>query len=162
MDKQSDKFKYKKDNDPIDRVDGIAKVTGAAKYFAEFQIPGLTYGVLVTSTITKGRIKSLDTRAAERATGVLGIISHLNAPAVPGYQTGNNPSKPPIGGQPYRIFNSDHIYFNGQPIAIVVADTLERAQYAASLVKAQYEKETHQTDLNSNLQQAVLPKGPRF
>ncbi|MDQ7949055.1 MAG: hypothetical protein REI93_09430, partial [Pedobacter sp.] len=59
--------------DENDRVDGRDKVTGKAKYFAEYQVPGLTYGVLVTSTITKGKIVSLDTKSATNAPGVLAV-----------------------------------------------------------------------------------------
>ena len=64
----------------IDRVDGKAKVTGSAKYSAEYDLPGLTYGVLVSSTITKGSITAIDKRSAEKATGVLAIINYLNVP----------------------------------------------------------------------------------
>lgn len=141
----------------LDRVDGRLKVTGAAKYSAEYQIPGLTYGVLVTSTITKGRIKNIDTKAAERAAGVLAVISHVNSIKVPGYADNEHPTEPPTGGRPLRAFHNDRVYFNGQPIAIVVADTLERGQHAASLVKVQYDKETHITNFDGNLEKAVLP-----
>jgi xanthine dehydrogenase YagR molybdenum-binding subunit len=105
----------------LDRVDGRQKVTGAAKYSAEYQIPNLTYAVLVESTIAKGRIKNLDTKKAENAPGILAIIHHGNAPKVPGYDAGGNPAKPPTGGEPFRIFQSAKIYFGGQPIAVVVA-----------------------------------------
>jgi len=133
---------------PMNRVDGHLKVTGAAKYSAEYELPGLVYGVLVGSTITKGRLTSLDTKAAERAPGVLAVISHFNSPKVPGYDTvGKDPSQPATVGGPIKIFNDDKIRFNDQPIAMVVADTLERARYAARLVKAQYAKEAHQTEV---------------
>ncbi|RZJ69328.1 MAG: hypothetical protein EOO47_24100, partial [Flavobacterium sp.] len=67
--------------DENDRVDGLEKVTGKAKYFAEFKLPGLTYGVLVPSTITKGKITTIDTKAAKSAPGVLDVLSHLNKPS---------------------------------------------------------------------------------
>ena len=80
--------------DENDRVDGVAKVTGKAKYFAEFQVPGLTYGVLVTSTITKGKITAIDTKAAKSTPGVLNVLSHLNKPIAAGYgQEGGSPMK---------------------------------------------------------------------
>ncbi|MEJ7740942.1 MAG: xanthine dehydrogenase family protein molybdopterin-binding subunit [Chitinophagaceae bacterium] len=145
--------------DPLDRVDGKLKVTGTATYSAEYQIPNLAYGVLVSSTIARGTIKSIDTKPAERAPGVLGVITHLNSLKIPGYETGGKPSKGRTTGQALRIFNSDIIYFNGQPIAIVVAQTLERALYAASLVKATYTEEKHQTDLMVNTGRAMMPKG---
>ena len=125
----------------LSRVDGRLKVTGGAKYSAEYELPNLAYGVLVGSTIAKGRITSLDTKAAQNAPGVLAVISHLNSPKVPGFQpTGKEPSQPQTGGEPLKVFFDDKIRFNDQPIAIVVADTLERARYAARLVKAQYAK----------------------
>lgn len=136
--------------DENDRVDGVAKVTGKAKYFAEYQLPGLVYGVLVTSTITKGKIKSLDTKAAQNAAGVLGVISHLNKPNVPGFEQ--------AGGSPYKIFHSDEIFFNGQPVALVVADTFERATYAASLVKVGYEQSAFNTDFEKSVKDSDAKK----
>ncbi|GGE64248.1 xanthine dehydrogenase YagR molybdenum-binding subunit [Pedobacter psychrotolerans] len=129
--------------DENDRVDGVFKVTGKAKYFAEYELPGLTYGVLVTSTITKGKITTLDTKAAEKAPGVISVLSHLNKPSAPGYEQD--------GGSPMKIFYTDKIFYNGQPIAMVVANTFERATYAASLVKATYAKE----EFNTNFDKAV-------
>jgi xanthine dehydrogenase YagR molybdenum-binding subunit len=142
----------------LNRVDGHQKVTGAATYSAEYQLPGITYAVLVGSTIAKGRITSLDTRAAERAPGVLAVVTHLNSPKVPGFDTvGKDPSQPATVGGPLKVFHDDKIRFNDQPIAVVVADTFERARYAARLVKAQYAKEKHQTNLEDNKPQAFLP-----
>lgn len=158
---EKDFFFEQKKIDPISRVDGKAKVTGAATYAAEHQVPNLAYGFLVGSTVAKGRIKSLDTKSAERAPGVLAVITHVNAPKIPGYQTGKDPSKPPTGGQPLRIFYDNQLFYYDQPIALVIADTYERVRHAASLVKAQYEKEVHQTDLETNLGKARMPSGPR-
>ena len=124
--------------DENDRVDGIDKVTGKAKYFAEFHLPNLTYGVLVTSNVTKGKIVGIDAKAAKNAPGVLDVFSHLNRPAAPGYEQ--------AGGSPMKIFYTDEVFFNGQPIALVVADTFERATYAATLVKVSYEKVAFNTD----------------
>ena len=105
-------------NDPIDRVDGRAKVTGTATYAAEHKMQNMAYGFLVGSTIAKGRIKSMDTKSAERAPGVLAVITHLNAPKIPGYQTGKDPAKPPTAGQPLRIFYNNEIFYYDQPIAL--------------------------------------------
>jgi xanthine dehydrogenase YagR molybdenum-binding subunit len=151
-----------KATDPIDRVDGKAKVTGTAQYAADHQIKNVAYGFLVGSKIAKGRIKSIDTKGAEQAPGVLSVITHLNAPKVPGYQTGKNPAKPPAGGQPLRIFYNNEIFYYDQPVALVIADTLERVLHAAKLVKVQYEKETHQSDLDANMRKAKIPTGSRF
>lgn len=131
-----------------DRVTGKAVVTGMAKYAAEHSVANITYGVLVEAAITKGSITAMNTKAAENSPGVIAVITHLNAPPVPGYDAGGNPSKGPTGGKGLQIFNGPQIYFNGQPIALVIADTFERAVLAASLVKAQYKKENYQTDFS--------------
>jgi len=136
--------------DDNDRVDGILKVTGQAKYFAEYELPGLTYGVLVTSTITKGKITALDTKAAEKAPGVIAVISHLNKPSATAYEQ--------EGGPQMKIFYTDKIFYNGQPIAIVVANTFERATHAASLVKATYAKEDFNTDFEKALKDPKAKK----
>jgi xanthine dehydrogenase YagR molybdenum-binding subunit len=136
----------------MSRVDGRLKVTGAAKYSAEYKIKDVTYGVMVGSTIANGSIKTIDTKAAEKAPGVLAVITYLNSPKVPGYQTDTPPQKGML-----KIFYNDKVYFNGQPIALVIADTYERALFASSLVKADYNKEQHQTELKSNLSNGVLP-----
>ncbi|WP_158796137.1 xanthine dehydrogenase family protein molybdopterin-binding subunit [Pedobacter sp. L105] len=138
----------------LSRVDGRVKVTGAAKYTAEVQLPELTYGVLVESTIGQGMITALDTKKAERAPGVMAVISHLNTPGVPEYKLQNQD----VIQKQLRVFDSENIYFNGQPIAVVVADTLERAQYGASLVKVVYAKGKSATSLENNLSRAVMPK----
>ncbi|MGZ4001037.1 MAG: xanthine dehydrogenase family protein molybdopterin-binding subunit, partial [Mucilaginibacter sp.] len=136
----------------LSRVDGRLKVTGAAKYSAEYDIKGVTYAVLVGSTIAKGTITTLDTKAATGAPGVLAVITYLNCPNVPGYHIDNPPPKGPL-----KIFVDEKIYFNGQPIAMVIADTFERALFAATLVKAEYNKEQHQTDLKANVSNGIAP-----
>lgn len=136
--------------DENDRVDGVDKVTGKAKYFAEFKLPGLTYGVLVPSNITKGKITAIDTKAAKNAPGVIDVLSHLNKPAASGYEAG--------GGSPMKIFYTDEVFFNGQPVALVVADTFERATYAATLVKVSYEKAAFNTDFKKGIADAGATK----
>src|SRR6478735_7261580 len=151
-----DRF-YAGPNKPIDRVDGKAKVTGKATYAAEYQQPQTVYGFLVGSTIAKGRIKSIDTKSAERALGVLAVSTYQNAPKIPGYEPGKDPSKPPVGGQPLRIFHDNEILYYDHPIALVIADTYERVRYAASLVNGQYEKANHETDLEAKVDKAKKP-----
>ena len=140
-----------------DRVDGKAKVTGSAKYSAEYDFQGMTYGVLVGSNITKGTIAAIDTKSAEKAPGVLAVITHLNAPKLPAFA---DDAKPPYRG--LKIFNDNVIHFNGQPVALVVADSFERATHAASLIKAQYNKEAHQTDLNEAVKSGKPLEGQRY
>lgn len=128
----------------INRVDGFAKVTGSATYSAEYKTDGVVYACLVGSTIAKGRIKSIDTKKAEWAPGVLAVISHLNVDKPTGYAKEKDPHN---FGQPLQVFKDDTVLYYDQPIAMVVADTFERMQYAASLIKAEYIKEEHITDL---------------
>lgn len=144
--------------EPLSRVDGRLKVTGQARYAAEHVVPNCTHGVLITSTIAKGRIKQLDVAAAEKAPGVLAIISHLNAPKAPGYQSPQTNKNPRVEGQEFRVFYDDQVHFNNQPVALAVAETLEQAQHAASLVRVEYEVAKHQTNLAQHLAANVMPK----
>ncbi len=141
----------------MSRVDGRLKVTGGATYAADNNLTGLLYGVLVTSTIARGRIKTIDTRAARKAPGVIEIITHQNAPKVPGYDA-KPTGQSRVDGQEFRVFYNDEILFNNQPVALVLADTFERANHAASLVSVQYAKAPHQTALRPNLTKGTTPK----
>src|ERR1044072_15754 len=122
---------------PVERVDGRLKVTGGARYAAEFKAANVAHGVLVMSTIASGSIRSIDSKAALSAPGVLEVITHLNAPRL------RFPERPqtmddyvaPLFGRSFPVLQDKTIYFNGQPIAVVVAETLEQAEYAATLVK---------------------------
>ena len=134
-----------------DRVDGLAKVTGKAKFTAEFKPTGLTHGVFVCSTIAKGAIKNMNLYAAKNAPGVIDIIYYLNCPLVPGFKPVDrttNPNARDFSG--LKVFYNNLIVSNGQPIALVVADTFERAVHAASLVKVDYIKENPETDFEKN------------
>ena len=137
----------------ITRVDGHLKVTGAIRYAAEHLFPGLVYGALVNSTIAKGSIDSIESKAAENAPGVVAVISHLNAPKIPGY----SPVQTRGNSRDIQTFNDNQIYFNGQPVVLVVADTLDRAKHAASLVKIKYTPKPHKTNLFANLKTAAKP-----
>jgi len=143
--------------DPLSRVDGRLKVTGGAKYSGEYKVPGLTYGVLVPATIANGTVTAMDIKAAQRAPGVLAVITPFNAPKVPGYQPGT-----PRTIRGLKLFNDDKVHFNGQPIALVVAETFERATYAASLVKATYKAEPFETDFHKNFDKGVVPYDGKY
>lgn len=143
----------------MDRIEGRQKVTGTANYAAEYDVADVHYGMMVNSTIAKGKINSINTRDAERAPGVVAVVTHLNRPRIPFWdnppeQQGNKR----VEGQEFRVFFDDTIYFDRQPIALVIADTFERAIYAASLVKATYKKEAPTTNIKSNLSKAVMAK----
>ena len=143
--------------EPLSRVDGRLKVTGGAKYSGEYKFPNLTYAVLVPATITNGTVTAVDIRAAKYAPGVLAVITPFNAPKVPGYQPD---AKKPVKG--LKLFNDNQIHFNGQPIALVVADTFERATYAASLVKATYQAQPFETNFHKNFDNGVTPDGGKY
>ena len=143
---------------PLSRVDGRQKVTGQARYAAEHAVPGVVHGVLLTSSIARGRIKTLDTAAAEKAPGVLAILTHCNSPGVPAYRQAQANSNPWLEGQEIRVFHDDQIHFSNQPVALAIADTLEHAQHAAALVQVQYEAIKPETDLSAHRSRAIKPK----
>jgi xanthine dehydrogenase YagR molybdenum-binding subunit len=134
---------------PLDRVDGRLKVTGGARYAAEFNVPGMVYAVLIQSTIANGKIASIDTQPATSIPGVLAVISYQNLPAIPGPKVGS--PRPPL--------LESVIRYSGQHVAVVVAETLELAQMAAELVKIAYESEAPTVDLESETSHAVDPYG---
>src|SRR5262245_7363308 len=121
------------------RVDGVAKVTGAAKYAAEFNTPGLVHGSVVTSTIARGRLARIDTSAAAKVKSVLTVLTHENRPRMADNDEAYKDDTAP-DGSPYRPLYDNKIMFNGQPIALVVAETSEAARYAASLVRVEYDQ----------------------
>ncbi|HEY5965321.1 MAG TPA: xanthine dehydrogenase family protein molybdopterin-binding subunit, partial [Xanthobacteraceae bacterium] len=141
------------------RVDGVAKVTGAAKYAAEFNTPGLAHASMVAATIAKGRIRRIDTGAASRVKGVLTVLTHENRPPMAEKDEGWKDDVAP-DGSPFRPLYDNSIKFNGQPIALVVAETSEAARHAASLVRVEYEQEPHVTDIYRARDAAVPVKAP--
>ncbi|RYD49954.1 MAG: xanthine dehydrogenase family protein molybdopterin-binding subunit, partial [Verrucomicrobiaceae bacterium] len=133
------------------RVDGVAKVTGVAKYAAEFPLPDMAYGYLQTSTIARGRITRLDVSAAEKSPGVLKVISHLNLPELLPQPKEQDKNSDLVG---FSAFRDSTIIFSGQPIALVVADTFEQARAAAQLIRAEYDSAEASTDLLKHLETA--------
>jgi xanthine dehydrogenase YagR molybdenum-binding subunit len=135
------------------RVDGHAKVTGAAKYAAEVRPASLAHGSVVTSTIARGKLKRVDVSEALKVEGVLEVLTHLNRPEMPADDKSYKDDVAP-DGSPFRPLYDDKILFDGQPIALVVAETSEIAQFAASLVRVEYEREPHITDLHRRMKEA--------
>ncbi|MFI7636047.1 xanthine dehydrogenase family protein molybdopterin-binding subunit [Nonomuraea sp. NPDC049400] len=130
---------------PLSRVDGRLKVTGQALFAAEHDVDGVVHAVIVDSSIGRGRITSIDTRAALAHPGVLRVISHRDAPKLP-YRDNAGSNNPP--GRRLRVFQDDRVLFHGQPVAVVVATTLQAAQHGASLVEVRYDAEQPATDLH--------------
>ena len=145
---------------PQNRVDGPAKVTGAAKYAAEYPARDLAYGVVVSSTIARGRIARIDTKAAEQVPGVLKVYTHRNAPKTARSNKAYQDEVAPPGA-PLRPLRDGKIQYSGQPIALVVAETFELARYAASLVKVKYTVEAHETDTAALRDNAYEPPKKR-
>jgi len=143
----------------LDRVDGHAKVVGEARFTAEFKLDNLAYAALVHSTIAKGKIRKIDTAAAEQAPGVLAVITYQNMPRI---------KAPPIVdfhniGKGFAlsdlpIMQNAEIHWDGEPVAVVVAETLERAEHAASLVSVEYDAETPEVSFEGAKSKAVVPQ----
>lgn len=140
----------------VDRVDGLAKVTGTARFSAEYPIPGLTHAVLVHAPIARGRIRSIDVGQAGAHPGVVLVLTHLNAPRLTRPPTRMNPMdlSTMAAGSSIAFLNTDEVHVDGQPVAAVVAETLESAQYAASLVRVEYETSTPTADFDAELPNA--------
>ncbi|HLN09591.1 MAG TPA: xanthine dehydrogenase family protein molybdopterin-binding subunit [Xanthobacteraceae bacterium] len=133
---------------PLDRVDGRLKVTGGAIYAYEVQhAPQTAIGFLVPASIGRGRITSIDTRAAERAPGVLLVLTHLNAPE---QGTGDHQEAHPVLTGPAATYY-------GQPVAFVVAESFEQARTAAYLVRVGYDGAPGQYALQSDVDQQRTP-----
>jgi xanthine dehydrogenase YagR molybdenum-binding subunit len=130
----------------ISRVDGRAKVTGEAKYAAEFAAPDLVHGWVVTSTIARGRITHIETSGALAIAGVVDVLTHARRPAMASEDAGYKDDLTPEGS-PFRPLYDDRIWFNGQPVALVLAEEPEIACFAASRVTVTYGQEPHATDM---------------
>ncbi len=131
---------------PIDRVDGRGKITGVAKYAADYVMDEMAYAVPVQSTMSKGRIIEIDAAVAENMPGVLAVISRANAPRL--HKPKNDFGSATKLGEARGLFEDDRIYYAGQYLAIVVADTLERALAAATFVKIKVAEERPVLDMN--------------
>jgi xanthine dehydrogenase YagR molybdenum-binding subunit len=124
---------------PTSRLDGRLKVTGGARYTADIPVDGAIHAAIVHSTIANGKTVSIDTSAAEQAPGVLAVFTHRNMPRM-------NPAPLPWRhlhpqGQSYLTLQDDKIHYAGQPIALVVAATLDQARHAGTLINVEYEAE---------------------
>ncbi len=132
---------------PLNRLDGVQKVTGAAKYAYEYPVEGVTYVFPVQSTIARGRISSIETSAARALPGVIAVLTHENAPRIA-----------PLDDQDLAVFQSDAVAYRGQFVAAVVAETLEIARQAASMVAVRYEEQPHDVELRANRSDLYKPE----
>ncbi|MFW0717869.1 xanthine dehydrogenase family protein molybdopterin-binding subunit [Pedobacter sp. N23S346] len=135
---------------PISRLEGKQKVTGTAKYAAEYEVDNLLYAYVVNSTITKGKILSIDVSKAMALPGVVEVLSHENRTKLAWFDLQYTDMDAPPGTV-FKPFYDENILYNGQPIALVVAESFEMARFAATEVAFQYEEESFKTSLKSNL-----------
>ncbi|QIS06007.1 molybdopterin-dependent oxidoreductase [Nocardia brasiliensis] len=140
-----------------DRIDGHAKVTGAARYTAEIPMPNAAYGVLVGAEIGNGTLTSLDVTGALRA-GAVAVYTHENLPRVTTVPLVPSLFGQPAPGQTYFPMQDTTIHYFGQPIAVVVADTFEVAQHAARLVEATYDERPALVRLDDGRDEQYVPE----
>ena len=134
----------------VNRIDGLLKVTGAARYSTDFPVQNLAHGVIFKSEIASGKITDIDTAAAEKSPGVLAVITHKNAPKL-------NERGGIRGGA---LLQSPNIDFHGQSIGVVVAETFEQARSAVRMIKVSYEKADGKTEFSKLLGTAIPSKNP--
>src|SRR5687768_7140705 len=132
----------------INRVDGFLKVTGTARYATDYPIKNMAHAVIFKSTIAAGEITGIDTSEAEKAPGVLTVITHKNAPKL-------NANGGLRGGG---LLQDPIIHFYGQHIGVVVAETFEQARFASRLIKVEYSKKEPRADFDKLEKQATTPK----
>jgi xanthine dehydrogenase YagR molybdenum-binding subunit len=132
---------------PLNRLDGVQKVTGAATYAYEYPVEGATYVFPVLSTIARGRVSSIDASAARALPGVIAVLSHENAPQLA-----------PVNDAKLAVFQSDAVAYRGQFVAAVVAETLEMARQAALLVVVGYEEQPHDVELRADRPDLYTPQ----
>ena len=143
----------------VNRIDGPAKVSGAAKYAAEFFAPEMLYAVVVSGTIAHGEISSMDTKKAMEVPGAVEVFTHKNRPHMAWRDKSYLDEDAPTDGKPLRPLYDEKILYNGQPIALCVAETFEAARAMSRLVKVSYKSLTHQTDLAIAVQEAKKIEG---
>jgi len=144
---------------PMTRVDGLQKVTGAARYAAELAPPGALDMVIVNATVASGRVRSIDATAALQAEGVAAVLDHRTIGTIV-----NPPHLLPslLGqaapGESFFPLQDEQVHYAGQPVALVLADSLERAAYAASLVRVEYEYLPSLTTIDQGRDEAYEPE----
>jgi xanthine dehydrogenase YagR molybdenum-binding subunit len=135
---------------PVSRLEGKLKVTGQAKYAAEYEADNLLHGYVVSSPITKGKIINIDITQAMAIPGVVDVLSHKNRTKLAWFDLQYTDMDAPPGTV-FKPLADENILYNGQPIALVVAESYETARYASTQVIFEFEQEKFQTDLESNI-----------
>ena len=143
---------------PLDRIDGLLKVTGEARYAAEFPEARLAHAVLVTSTIARGTIASIDASRAQALPGVLLVMTYQNAPRLP---NGGKPALAPPAGRRLSLLQDNQVHYSNEPVAVVVADTLEHATDAARQLRIAYQSSAATVDFAQAKPNAHAPDKPQ-
>ena len=141
------------------RVDGRTKVTGRARYAADFNQPRQAYAVIVGASVGLGRVVAIDAEPVRRLPGVLAVLSHANAPRL-----AYRPHKgfiDPAHGERLHVLQDDQVRFHGQPVAVVVAETQDQAEHAALSLRIRYAAQTPLCDPKDRRVQAVVPEAGR-
>jgi len=139
---------------PLTRIDGLAKVTGSANYAADFDASRLAHAVLVQSTVARGTITAVHAARAKAAPGVLLVMTHENAPRLPESARGSNPP----GERALSLLQDAAVRYNGEPVAVVVAESLEQARAAALLLEFSYAQQAATLAFDAALGSAYKPK----
>ncbi|RFU45081.1 xanthine dehydrogenase family protein molybdopterin-binding subunit [Paraburkholderia sp. DHOC27] len=143
---------------PMDRTDGVLKVTGQARYAAEFPEARLAHAVMVTSPISSGSIVSIDASRAQALPGVLLVMTYQNALRLP---NGGHPPLAPPAGRHLSLLQDNQIHYSNEPVAVVVADTLEHATDAAQQLRIAYQSTPGAHDFTSAKAKAHAPVSPQ-
>jgi xanthine dehydrogenase YagR molybdenum-binding subunit len=138
---------------PVSRIDGRRKVTGSARYTADVSAPAAAHAAIIHSKIARGQIVSIDTTRTERAPGVLAVLTHQNMPRMKALPWSHLHPQ----GQTYLPLQDDRIHYAGQPVAIVVAETLDQAAYAGTLIEIAYETDRPVVFRPQMANEAVVP-----
>lgn len=146
---------------PLDRVDGAGKVTGTARYSAEFECAGLLHGHAYTARIARGSITRIDVTRALAVAGVVDVLTHEHRPHVAWFDLMHKDMVAPPG-DPFRPLYDATIHYSGQPIALVIAETPEIARYAVTLIEVDYETKEFATGLAEVIGEAFSPVIPRL
>jgi xanthine dehydrogenase YagR molybdenum-binding subunit len=142
----------------VSRVDGAAKVTGSARYSGEIALPGLAYAAIVGAGVASGRITAIDTAQVEQAGGVIAVLTHHDLPKVNHVPLLPSLVGGPAPGETFFPMQDDVVRYAGQPVAIVVAGTLEQAQHAAALVQVSYAETPSVTTIGQGRADAYEPE----
>jgi xanthine dehydrogenase YagR molybdenum-binding subunit len=140
----------------IGRLDGALKVAGAARFAAEARPPNLAYAAIVPSTVPKGRIMAIDVAKAEATSGIIAVMTHENAPRMARPpRIMEDPDGAAFDSAP--VMQDDRVRWNGQAVAVVIAESQDAAEYAASLVRVTCAEETARLSFQTLLPTARRP-----